>query len=107
MTREQILERLAAGGLPVGPEATRAAKRGERSDFDLHPHGRPGYVGERRLKPAGVLVGIVNRAAGPTILLTQRTAHLKKHAGQISFPGGGWEVQDPHLEATALRESLG
>jgi 8-oxo-dGTP pyrophosphatase MutT (NUDIX family) len=104
--RDIILERLAAGGLPVGSEASRAdAATGVRSDFDLHPHGRPGYVGERRLKPAGVLVGIVNHATGPTILLTQRTAHLKKHAGQISFPGGGWEEQDPHLEATALRET--
>ena len=108
MRREDILERLSANGLPVGSAAERAALLGpgERSDFDLHPHGRPGYVGaERRLKPAGVLVPIVNRADGPTILLTQRTAHLKKHAGQISFPGGGWEEQDPHLEATALRET--
>ena len=108
MRREDILERLSANGLPVGSAAERAALLGpgERSDFDLHPHGRPGYVAaERRLKPAGVLVPIVNRADGPTILLTQRTAHLKKHAGQISFPGGGWEEQDPHLEATALRET--
>ena len=108
MKREQIQARLAARGLPVGSEAERAAFRGPgaRSDFDLHPNGRPGYVApDRRLKPAGVLVPIVNREAGPTILLTQRTAHLKKHAGQISFPGGGWEEQDPHLEATALRET--
>ena len=108
MKREQIQARLAARGLPVGSEAERAALRGPgaRSDFDLHPNGRPGYVApDRRLKPAGVLVPIVNREAGPTILLTQRTAHLKKHAGQISFPGGGWEEQDPHLEATALRET--
>lgn len=108
MNREHILERLGARGLPVGSEAERAALRGpgERSDFDLHPNGRPGYVApDRRLKPAGVLVPIVNRQDGPTILLTQRTAHLKKHAGQISFPGGGWEEQDLHLEATALRET--
>ncbi len=108
MNRDDIRARLAANGLPVGSEAQRAAWRGpgERSDFDLHPHGRPGYAApERKLKPAGVLVPIVNRADGPTILLTQRTAHLKKHAGQISFPGGGWEEQDPHLEATALRET--
>ena len=108
MTRDEIRARLEANGLPVGSEAQRAALTGpgERSDFDLHPHGRPGYAApERKLKPAGVLVPIVNRADGPTIILTQRTAHLKKHAGQISFPGGGWEEQDPHLEATALRET--
>lgn len=108
MKREHILKCLGASGLPVGSEAQRAALMGpgERSDFDLHPHGRPGYVApERKLKPAGVLVPIINRPTGPTILLTQRTAHLKKHAGQISFPGGGWEEDDPHLEATALRET--
>lgn len=108
MNRDLIRARLEANGLPVGSEAQRAALTapGDRSDFDLHPHGRPGYAApERRLKPAGVLVPIVNRPQGPTILLTQRTAHLKKHAGQISFPGGGWEEQDPHLEATALRET--
>lgn len=108
MRRDCILECLRASGLPVGSEAQRAALRapGERSDFDLHPHGRPGYADpERKLKPAGVLVPIVNRPQGQTILLTQRTAHLKKHAGQISFPGGGWEQQDPHIEATALRET--
>lgn len=108
MNRDLIRTQLEANGLPVGSEAQRAALTapGDRSDFDLHPHGRPGYAAtERRLKPAGVLVPIINRPAGPTILLTQRTAHLKKHAGQISFPGGGWEEQDPHLEATALRET--
>ena len=86
MKRQHILERLQANGLPVGSEAERAVLRGlgKRSDFDLHPHGRPGYVAtERKLKPAGVLVPVVNRPDGPTILLTQRTAHLKKHAGQI------------------------
>ena len=108
MNRDLIRTQLKANGLLVGSEAQRAALTapGDRSDFDLHPHGRPGYAApERKLKPAGVLVPIINRPSGPTILLTQRTAHLKKHAGQISFPGGGWEEADPHLEATALRET--
>ena len=108
MNRDLIRTQLKANGLLVGSEAQRAALTapGDRSDFDLHPHGRPGYAApERKLKPAGVLVPIINRPSGPTILLTQRTAHLNKHAGQISFPGGGWEEVDPHLEATALRET--
>jgi len=108
VNRDLIRTQLKANGLLVGSEAQRAALTapGDRSDFDLHPHGRPGYAApERKLKPAGVLVPIINRPSGPTILLTQRTAHLKKHAGQISFPGGGWEEADPHLEATALRET--
>ena len=77
-----------------------------RSDFDLWPDGTQlRGTTDRPLKPAAVLVPIINRPEGPTILLTQRTAHLKKHAGQISFPGGGVEPNDPHRVATALRET--
>jgi 8-oxo-dGTP pyrophosphatase MutT (NUDIX family) len=55
--------------------------------------------------PAAVLVGIVDRRDGPTVLLTQRTDHLRDHGGQISFPGGRFETGDPSLLATALREA--
>lgn len=48
---------------------------------------------------------IVARAPEPTILFTQRTAHLKNHSGQISFPGGRAEAFDASAEATALRET--
>lgn len=54
---------------------------------------------------AAVLVPIVVRASGLTILLTQRTAHLRDHAGQVSFPGGRCEAQDVTPIDTALRES--
>lgn len=54
---------------------------------------------------AAVLVPIVLRPTGSTMLLTQRTAHLRDHAGQISFPGGRSEAFDPSPEATALREA--
>ncbi|MCG8369538.1 MAG: CoA pyrophosphatase [Proteobacteria bacterium] len=57
------------------------------------------------LKPAGVLVPIMQRRGGPTILLTQRAAHLKVHAAQASFPGGRMEAQDESVLATALRET--
>src|SRR3954469_24744860 len=40
------------------------------------------------LRDAAVLLLIVNHADGPTVVFTQRTAHLQDHAGQISFPGG-------------------
>lgn len=53
---------------------------------------------------ASVLVPLVMRDQ-PTVLLTQRTTHLKKHAGQISFPGGRSEPTDPDPVATALREA--
>ncbi|MGH6620299.1 MAG: CoA pyrophosphatase, partial [Alphaproteobacteria bacterium] len=52
-----------------------------------------------------VLVPIVERREGLTVLLTQRTDHLSAHAGQISFPGGRLEATDAGLEAAALRET--
>jgi 8-oxo-dGTP pyrophosphatase MutT (NUDIX family) len=55
--------------------------------------------------PAAVLVPIVNRPAGLTLLLTQRNADLPDHPGQISFPGGRVEPGDASLAHTALREA--
>ena len=55
--------------------------------------------------PASELVPLVMRADRPAVLLTQRTSHLKKHAGQISFPGGRSEPFDADPIATALREA--
>ncbi len=87
-------------------DASKFIERPARSDFDLRPDGtRLTGRTDRVLKPAAVLAAIVNREPSPTIILTQRTAHLKKHAGQISFPGGGVEPQDAHHVATALRET--
>ncbi|MGB9110486.1 MAG: CoA pyrophosphatase [Telluria sp.] len=57
------------------------------------------------LRRAAVLIPIVERAGGLTILLTQRTAHLNNHAGQISFPGGSADELDSSAIETALRET--
>jgi 8-oxo-dGTP pyrophosphatase MutT (NUDIX family) len=57
------------------------------------------------LTPAAVLFPIVRRDEGFTVLLTQRTAHLRDHAGQVSFPGGRVEPDDHSPLATALRET--
>jgi len=54
---------------------------------------------------AAVLVPLVAREEGLTVLLTQRTAHLIHHGGQISFPGGRVENEDPDPESAALRET--
>lgn len=54
---------------------------------------------------AAVLVPLINRPAGVTILFTQRSPHLNAHAGQISFPGGCVEAGDEDRAATALREA--
>jgi 8-oxo-dGTP pyrophosphatase MutT (NUDIX family) len=61
--------------------------------------------GGETLTPASVLVPIVARQAEPTVIFTQRSAHLKVHSGQVSFPGGRAAAGDPSPEATALRES--
>ena len=58
-----------------------------------------------RRVPAAVLVPLVERASGLTVLLTQRAETLKDHAGQISFPGGRIEPDDPDAWAAALREA--
>jgi 8-oxo-dGTP pyrophosphatase MutT (NUDIX family) len=63
--------------------------------------GAPGL----ELTRAAVLVGLVDRPEGPTVLLTQRTAHLNDHGGQISFPGGRAEDGDADISASALRET--
>lgn len=74
---------------------------GQRGDHDLNPGMRP----RDDLTPAAVLVPLVDRPGGLTVLLTQRTAHLNDHAGQISFPGGRVEPEDPSHLAAALRET--
>lgn len=57
------------------------------------------------LTAAAVLVPIVPRDAGLSVIFTQRTTHLKAHSGQVSFPGGRAEPHDATPEFTALREA--
>jgi 8-oxo-dGTP pyrophosphatase MutT (NUDIX family) len=109
MTREELIARLRSwhpgrrgfGGTsdPLEAAEVRAATRG---DHDLNPGETPPSAA---LRPAAVLVPLIDRAEGMTVLLTQRTAHLHAHAGQISFPGGRVEEQDADAIATALRET--
>lgn len=56
--------------------------------------------------PAAVLVPFVMHDSGVTVLLTQRTAHLHDHAGQVSFPGGRIEQTDASPYAAAIRETV-
>lgn len=58
---------------------------------------------ERR--PAAVLLGLLQRPGGPSVLLTRRTEALSRHAGQVSFPGGRMDPEDDGPLATALREA--
>ncbi len=82
-----------------------------RGRFRAPPQWQPEMRGDRArvmqaaTRPAAVLIAVVTHADDPTILLTQRTAHLKHHSGQIAFPGGGAEEHDHDAIATALRET--
>jgi 8-oxo-dGTP pyrophosphatase MutT (NUDIX family) len=58
----------------------------------------------RPIRLAAVLVPIIERDE-PTVLFTQRTSHLRDHAGQISFPGGKIDASDESPTAAALREA--
>jgi 8-oxo-dGTP pyrophosphatase MutT (NUDIX family) len=75
------------------------------------PSGDPGtdrmlklVAEERPIRPAAVLIPVVEHAQ-PTVLLTQRSAHLNDHAGQISFPGGKIDATDASPLDAALREA--
>lgn len=92
MSREEIIRRLGQ------PRAAAPSLRGDHMLDRLEPPPPP-------LKPAAVLVPIVEHADGLTVLLTKRTDHLADHAGQVSFPGGRIEPEDADPEAAALREA--
>ncbi|HEV3372207.1 MAG TPA: CoA pyrophosphatase [Xanthobacteraceae bacterium] len=89
--------------LDVPPALTDPAIPGARGDLDLDPSlwERAGVAATR---PAGVLVGVVDRPE-PTVLLTLRNADLESHGGQIAFPGGKIEPSDASPAAAALREA--
>ncbi len=75
-----------------------------QSDYDLNPWARPDEAAASALKPAAVLVPIVEHSAGPSLLLTRRSDSLRKHTGQIAFPGGRCDPGESVAE-TALREA--
>jgi len=99
VTAGHIRERMAGTQLPVDPLDV------------VMPPGSSAWPADLRrkmcqdLKPAGVLIPIVEHADSLSVLLTQRSADLKNHAGQVSFPGGRMESADADITETALRET--
>ncbi len=75
----------------------------ERGDFDLDPRMRDGAA--PLLRPAAVLVPIIDRPSGLTVLLTRRSPNLSSHAGQVAFPGGRIDPGDDGPVGAALRET--
>ncbi len=99
ITAGRIRERMASTTMPDDP-----------LDVVMPPGSRAWPEDLRRkmcenLKPAAVLIPIFEHADSPTVLLTKRSADLKNHAGQVSFPGGRMEPADADITETALRET--
>jgi len=93
--RDRIEQRLGASAPAADPVASALAAL---------PAGAADAWFDAPLVPAAVLVPLVTRGEALSVLLTQRTAHLKDHPGQISFPGGRAEPGDRGAADTALRE---
>ena len=94
-----------AARLGTGAEARPAGRRGDAAASDDREPS-PGSFPPAPLVRAAVLVPLVDRPDGLTVMLTQRTAHLAHHPGQISFPGGRLEAADISPEDGALRETF-
>jgi 8-oxo-dGTP pyrophosphatase MutT (NUDIX family) len=94
------------------PAALCERLRGAVHALDCAPLGLPWNLGELEglttpgePRHAAVLVGLIARPAGTTVLLTRRNDGLRNHAGQVSFPGGRIEPGDADAAAAALREA--
>ena len=97
-TLDVIRRRLAA---PRAPRDPRARLLGN-IDGPVSPTLRE--ILDRPGRPASVLLALLDRSPGPTVLFTERAAHLKDHAGQVSLPGGRIAAGETPGEA-ALREA--
>jgi 8-oxo-dGTP pyrophosphatase MutT (NUDIX family) len=97
-TLDVIRRRLAAPRTPRDPRARLLGN----IDGPISPALRE--ILERPGRPASVLLALLERPTGPTVLFTERAAHLKDHAGQVSLPGGRTAAGETPAEA-ALREA--
>lgn len=98
ITTQQVRSRFATTKAPADVVAEAAARL--RPLFPVDE-----WIARRPMALAAVLVPLVERPSGLTVLLTERAADLPDHPGQISFPGGRMEPGDAHAAATALREA--
>jgi 8-oxo-dGTP pyrophosphatase MutT (NUDIX family) len=101
VTREELRRRLAR--TPSVPRRVPGLNEGWLHGDDPARDALTAAITRRTA--AAVLVGVVGRPGGAAVLLTQRTEHLRDHAGQISFPGGRIEPGDASPAAAALREA--
>lgn len=85
--------------------AASAASWPDTGDHVLNPDLGPYARWEGPPRDAAVLIGIIERNAAPHVVLTLRTGHLNSHAGQVAFPGGKIDPDDPGPVEAALREA--
>ncbi len=74
------------------------------ADYRMNP-GMTDYLSGLNLRDAAVLIPVVDDEAETRVILTQRTAAMRKHSGQIAFPGGAVDVEDGSAVIAALREA--
>ncbi|WP_052715843.1 CoA pyrophosphatase [Devosia chinhatensis] len=72
---------------------------------DLVPDWTPVIPATRPPVPAAVLIALVRRPEGHTVLYTERSPDLRAHSGQVAFPGGKVDQDDVNVAAAALREA--
>lgn len=82
-----------------------ALQGGESSDFDLNPSVWAGLAKDRVLRPASVLIPLIQRRTGIQVVLTRRSGNLLHHPGQVAFPGGKVDASDNSAQDAALREA--
>ncbi len=95
---------LATERLRAEPPALGDVIARPRGDHDHQPQPIKA-PDETAAVPAAVLIGVVPRPEGPTVLLTQRAASLRSHSAQVAFPGGRVDAVDGSPVVTALREA--
>ncbi len=96
-TDDALIERIAGRLLPR-PE-------GVEVESELRPDWLPEVPPDRPPVPAAVLIALVQRGAGLSVLYTERSPDLRAHSGQISFPGGRVDPGDADAADAALREA--
>jgi 8-oxo-dGTP pyrophosphatase MutT (NUDIX family) len=94
--RRRVAQRLGAGGAMVEGEAT--------GDHSFNPDIADTLLQIERQR-AAVLVPVIHHEPQASVLFTERAGALRRHAGQIAFPGGRIDAEDSGPEAAALREA--
>ncbi|MBA9062914.1 8-oxo-dGTP pyrophosphatase MutT (NUDIX family) [Methylobacterium fujisawaense] len=95
----------AAVGLSPDPPGPDDPTSNPRGDHSLDPDGTA-VMPPPPHRRAAVLVPVVRRADGPSLILTMRAANLRDHSGQVALPGGKIDPTDPGPADAALREAF-